>query len=260
MHRDLLDPAEIPGMIRACLRLHFRPPPRRAVRTLAIKFRSESLFRAEQFHAAFPEARYVFLYRDDVGWARSPWYFGQNPGIPLVLAGEDLRFDWWVPSAAGPMELLAPYLDPDGSIPIERELAVSWALRLEEYLRLRALGVPFVAIRYDELQADPQASATRMFRHCGLPVEASAAAVGALDHDSQAGTVIARDRRDGAPFTEAGRPSSARRWRGSRGSSRLTCSFRTSTVAASAAESESAMPPSAGASDALAHGRHGEAK
>ena len=203
MRRHLLDPSEIPGLVRACVLLSFRPPAARRAHTMGIKFRSESLFQAEHFYAAFPEAAYVFLYRDGVSWARSFWYFTQNLGFPLVLEGEALRFDWWMLSAAAPFDRLVPYLDPDGSIPAERVLAPGWAIQIEEYLRLRDRGLPFLAIRYNELQADQDAVTTRLLRHCGLPAAAAAAAAKAFERDSQAGTTIARDRRDAIPFTEA---------------------------------------------------------
>ena len=88
MRRHLLDPAEVPGLVRACVRLSFRPPPARRVHTMAIKFRSQSLFQAEHFHATFPDAAFVFLYRDGVGWARSFWYFLQNSGCRRCCRGD----------------------------------------------------------------------------------------------------------------------------------------------------------------------------
>lgn len=203
MRRGLLDPNEIPGLVRACTRLSFRPPPSLRPHTLAIKLRSQSLFQARHFHAAFPEAAFVFLYRDGVGWARSFWYFLHNLGAQSVLEGEMLRFHWWMASAAADIELLRPWLDADGSVPMARALAPHWAMHLEEYLRLRAAGVPFLAVRYNELQTEREAVADRLVRHCGLPDGSHVAALAAFDRDSQAGTEIARDRRDAAPFTEA---------------------------------------------------------
>jgi hypothetical protein len=203
MRRHLLDPAEVPDLVHACVRLSFRPPPARRVHTMAIKFRSQSLLQAEHFYAAFPGAAFVFLYRDGVSWTRSFWYFLQNLGMPPVLAGESLRFHWWMESAAADPALLQPYLDADGSVPIERVQAPGWAMHIEEYLRLFEAGVPFLAIRYNELQADREATAARLLRHCGLPTAAHVGVLDAFARDSQAGTVIARDRRDASPFTDA---------------------------------------------------------
>ena len=175
----------------------------RPAHTVGVKFRSESLFQAEQFHAAMPEAAYVFLYRDALSWARSFWYFLQNLGIPRVLDGEMLRFHWWMLSAAADPELLRPFLDPDGSVPVERTLGPGWAMHIEEYQRLLAAGVPFLAVSYAEIQSDPAAVMRRVVRHSGLPDTAVERALQALGRDSQGGTGIGRDRRDAPPFGAA---------------------------------------------------------
>ena len=203
MRRHLLDPSEIPGLVRACVLLSFRPPAARRAHTMGIKFRSESLFQAEHFHAAFPEAAYVFLYRDGVSWARSFWYFRRISGCRSCWREKASASHWWMLSAAAPLDRLLAYLDPDGPIPVTRVLAPGWAIQIEEYLRLRDRGLPFLAIRYNELQADQEAVTARLLRHCGLPAAAAAAAAKAFERDSQAGTAIARDRRDAIPFTEA---------------------------------------------------------
>jgi hypothetical protein len=199
----LLEPAEVPGLIHSCVRLMFRPPQTRPVHTMAIKFRSQSLYQAEQFHAAFPEAAYVFLYRDGVSWTRSFWYFLRNLGMPPMLEGESLRFHWWMASAAADPELLRPWLNADGSAPIEQVQAFSWAVHMEEYLQLFEAGLPFFAVRYNELEADRKGTVEQLLRHCRLPEAANAEALAAFARDSQAGTVIARDRRKGPAFTNA---------------------------------------------------------
>lgn len=203
MRRNLLDPTEVPGLIQSCVRLTFCPPKIRQIHTMAIKFRSQSLYQAGLFHAAFPEAAYIFLYRDGVSWARSFWYFLRNVGLPQVLEGESLRFHWWMASAAADPELLRPWLDADESAPIEQVQAISWAMHLEEYLRLLETGLPFLAIRYSEFGADREGTVVRLLRHCRLPEAAQSHVLAALAHDSQAGTSIARDHRDGPAFADA---------------------------------------------------------
>ncbi len=200
MRRHLLDPAAVPGLIRACAKLCFRPPPEGRPHAFAIKLRSQSLVQADWFHVAFPGAAFVFLYRDGVSWARSFWRFLQHLGVPLVLEGEALRSHWWILTGAAAFALLQPDPDPDGSVRIERTLAPAWAIALETYLRHLDAGVPFLQLRYNELAADREAMAARLLRHAGLPVSASAAAIRAFAQDSQAGTPIARDRRDAQPF------------------------------------------------------------
>jgi hypothetical protein len=200
--RDRLDPVEIPGLIRACTRLLFRPPAGEAPHTLGIKFRAESIYQAERFQAAWPEASCVFSYREGVGWARSFHRFMRNLGVPPLLDDELRRFVWPLMTGGADIAALAPYADiaAEGIHP-EELLAPAWAFYMEEYLRQRAAGVPFLAIRYDELDANREAVAARLLRHCGLPAGALTQALQGFERDSQEGTVIARDR-SVADFTQ----------------------------------------------------------
>ena len=93
----------------------------------------------------------------------------------------------------------------------------SWYHGIWQYLRLLEGGVPFLAIRYNELDADREGVAARLLRHAGLPASAGAAAVGAFASDSQAGTRIGR-----SPSRRRPPRRSGRRWRGTRGSPRPT--------------------------------------
>ena len=144
--------ARLRGLIAACTRLMFRPPASRRAHTMAIKLRSQSLFQAEHFHAAFPDAAFVFLYREGSA--------GRGPsGTSCTISGR--RPCWrarccastggWrrrraISSGCGPSSTRT------GSVPMARALAPQWAMHVEEYLRLRAAGVPFLAVRYNELQ------------------------------------------------------------------------------------------------------------
>jgi hypothetical protein len=77
-------------------------------------------------------------------------------------------------------------------VPLEDALAPGWAFNMEDYLRHLRAGVPYLALRYDDLTTDPQGSLERLFRHCRLPLEAVGAALAAFERDSQAGTWNAR--------------------------------------------------------------------
>ena len=59
-----------------------------------------------------------------------------------------------------------------------------------------------MAIRYDEMNDQREAAIARLRAHCGLPAGALPVALSAFGRDSQAGTAIAREQRDGS-FTEA---------------------------------------------------------
>jgi hypothetical protein len=107
-------------------------------------------------------------------------------------------------SADRPLNELGRYVDL-GEVPIaaEKLLAPGWTIHLDEYTRLLAAGVPFLALRYNELNRDREAELTRLFQHCGLPSDGVMRALTAFDEDSQKGTSIAR-KGDKRKFDAAG--------------------------------------------------------
>ena len=122
----------------------------------------------------------------------------QNIGVPLVLNGEMLRFHWWIMSA-GTISSCCGLSSP-GRVGSCREDAGADLDARPGVPRLLEAGDPFLAIRYDELDADLEGVAGRLLAHAGLPASGSSAAVKAFARNSQAGTRIGPDRRDAAPF------------------------------------------------------------
>ena len=53
--------------------------------------------------------------------------------------------------------------------------------------------MPFLALRYNELNRDRASSLAHLFAHCGLPVEDAVAGLAAFDRDSQAGDIVSHD-------------------------------------------------------------------
>jgi hypothetical protein len=63
---------------------------------------------------------------------------------------------------------------------------------MQEFQRLRSLGMPIFPLRYDALNADPAGSLTALLSHCGLPPLNPDRLAQVLAQDSQQGTVLAR--------------------------------------------------------------------
>ena len=101
MERASLDPAEVQSLLAPCTRLMFRPPPGRAAHTFAIKFRSQDLFHADRFHAAFPDAAYVFMYRGRRRLGAGPSGTCWRPSaLRRRSPATQRRYLWWIMSAA----------------------------------------------------------------------------------------------------------------------------------------------------------------
>ncbi|MBA3908885.1 MAG: hypothetical protein C0524_03150 [Rhodobacter sp.] len=178
-------------LIRACSRLLFRPPTASEHEVLAIKFHSQCLFHADLYREALPEASFVFPYRDAVGWTKSWYQMAQKYGFAAQLTGEAKTSVWNAVTAADDLAYLGPYVDLDAAaLPLEDGIVIGWARNMEEYGRLLGEGVPFLALRYNELNRDREASLRHLFAHCGLPTEDVEGGLAAFDQDSQAGTMV----------------------------------------------------------------------
>lgn len=182
------------ALIRACTRLQFRPPQGSGRDVCALKFHSQTLFQADLYHEAVPDAAFVFLYRDALTWTKSWYQMAQKYGAATMPSGPT-RFDTWNSvTAADDLKHLGPYVDIEApEIALEDMIAIGWGRNMEEYSRLLKAGVPFLALRYNELNRDRAASLSHMFVHCGLPADDVAAGLAAFDKDSQAGDIVSSD-------------------------------------------------------------------
>ena len=116
----------------------------------------------------------------------------QMMGTPMMLKGDDLDLSWMMLTASAPMSELSALCDTSQPLHHEDILAPGWARHIQEYQRLRALGVPFFPLRYTALNSDPHGSARALLTHCNLPLPDATAFESVLAQDSQQGTQIAR--------------------------------------------------------------------
>lgn len=182
------------SLIQIATRLLFRPPAGSAPQVFAVKFRSQSTVMIDLFHAAYPDAKFVFLYRDAISWSDSFYRMVQKFDVPSMTPRESCLFLWQVLSAAASTDQLAALVDIDGEdVQGIDAFTPAWAHYLDCYSAALAAGVPFIALRYNELNTDRVESLTALLDHCGLPAEEVGAALQAFAKDSQAGTLIARD-------------------------------------------------------------------
>lgn len=188
--------ADPSAAIAACVKLFFARRPQAERTVLSIKLRSQGIFNAELFRAATPQSRSVFMYRDALGWVNSFYHFIQSLGVPDELDHDVRDFTWGFISGDRPLAVLGRYADLDlPTTGFDRIFAVGWIIHLEAYLRALQAGTPFLALRYNEFNAQREASVRALFHHCALPESGVARALEAFGRDSQEGTVI--ERREG---------------------------------------------------------------
>jgi hypothetical protein len=202
LERGKVGGVDVGRLLTAATRLLFRPP--KARRVFGIKLRSQSLFQAGILHEAFPAADFVFIYRDGLGWAKSYYEFLRTNGMPAELGSSQCYWPWWAVTGGASASYAQDYVDVANGrlVPIEEMLAPGWAFNLEAYLGFVRAGVPFKAVRYNELIGEREATMAGLLAHCHLPAGAVADAIGAFERDSQEGMSIGRDRNTaGIAFT-----------------------------------------------------------
>lgn len=200
MSREACPPEHVVPLMQAATRFLFAPLNRKGAATLAIKFRSQSLFDAQDLHAALPDAAKIFMYRNAHSWALSFFRMIQAVGGPMELDIVSRDFIWNILSAGQDLEYLAPYTQLDAPH-LEEVLAAGWVLHVETYLRLHQGGMPFLAMSYDELNAGPDAAIAAILAHAGLNPDDAHFAGPAFETDSQKNSPLAR--RESRPtFTE----------------------------------------------------------
>jgi hypothetical protein len=90
---------------------------------------------------------------------------------------------------------LASYLD-EGTTEVStvQLLTLWWLATMEWYLTKHAQGIPILAARYADLNAQREEVLTTFFTYCGLPASKVRETLGVFARDSQAGTGLARDK------------------------------------------------------------------
>jgi hypothetical protein len=70
--------------------------------------------------------------------------------------------------------------------------ALMWLSMMDKYLALGNQGVPFLAVRYEDIKAQPKRVLTAIFDYCGLSNASVEQAYRVFARDSQEGTVFSQ--------------------------------------------------------------------
>lgn len=165
-------------LLGSASRLLFRPADPR--KRFVLKFRTHCIESAELMHWIYPAARLVFMYRNAVDCIDSHVrVFGAVP-LPkrafrcsFLLAEPRPEVYEQLGRLAGPL--------------------LGWLGGTHRYRLLRECGLPFVALKYEELVKEPHRSMAQLFAHCGVADALVEQACAAMAEDSQAGTRLARN-------------------------------------------------------------------
>jgi hypothetical protein len=173
-----LTDSEAIELLASAVRLVNRPPTPRD--RLVIKFRAQCIGIADLIYRRHPAASFIFMYRNALDCIDS--YVRVFGAVPLPRHVFDRAFPY-AQSQPEKYRRLRQLGQP----------MLVWLVCAHTYLRLRESGMPFVAIKYEELVAKLRESAARLFAHCGVSETLIEQACAAITEDAQAGTPLARN-------------------------------------------------------------------
>jgi hypothetical protein len=178
---------EVVELSHACLKFLCKSSLRKTPTTWLIKFRGFAIEIADLIQQSSPKATNLFLYRDIEGWVRSMARLtrllernGLEPR-PLFV----YRFDYPAENHVSYLKYLNPRPQAMSSL---EEFTLWWLSMMNRYLEHVAAGIPFTALRYQDLIKSPEMVLEILFKHVGLESSSVALALKAFERDSQEGT------------------------------------------------------------------------
>lgn len=154
---------------------------------LVLKQRSFVSYMIPQLHAIFPDARFLFLYRDPVAWVESNLRLVLRYGIPQFIVRRLLH------------SMIEPYLTQDelsqaSNMSMIQIATLLWMKFMHLAQTLIADNVPILPLHYDDFVTLLQVSMKHVLDWCYLPSNDIDAMLTVRDHDSQRDTPLARNK------------------------------------------------------------------
>lgn len=153
---------------------------------------SISAYAAPLFTGIFPDSRCLYVYRDPVKMAQSvcrATRYMPSFALVYILGKYSARFTEMAFNLIG-------FAGIDYHIKLNDDFTVGIYLTIQtamQYLELRRRGFPAVAVRCEDVIANPLFVCQEMLKFCGVPASLAPAAIEALKIDCQRNTPVSRD-------------------------------------------------------------------
>jgi hypothetical protein len=178
---------EIRDLLTSATRILFNHAFTRGSRLNVVKFRGLCIELGDLLFASFPESGNLFVYRDLAPFLRSWARAFSLEDLPTRDRRDFIEF------FAQLMPILAEELRHRAEIAGIELWCLVWLSIMHAYVRLTGTGLPMLAVRYEELVADPPRVFGTILTYLGLPGDWVQRAFGAFDRDSQAGSPLSRE-------------------------------------------------------------------
>lgn len=185
--------ATLRELLQSTVRFLFKPTPFKQPSTYALKFKAEGVQAMDLYHATFPHAKNLFLYRDAVGWAASVVRIFRTLQMP-----ERLPLSVWLPFFEKRFrtdcnDLIAQLGGEGAELSVPQAATFWWLATMDWYLSQYQQGVPVLGVRYRDLNSHREEVVGAIFKYCGLPTSKVGQALKAFERDAQEGTNFARE-------------------------------------------------------------------
>lgn len=155
----------------------------------AFKYRAQCIEISDMLMTAFPRAKQLFIHREPLSWLESVFRaFADKDAYrdPEFAAFFEEIWARWLP-------LIRTRQRRGKPMAVSETWMLVWIGVRETLARHKATGLPFHELSYESLQANPESVLKEVFKYCGIEVSDWSRVLSCLQHDSQAGTTIARD-------------------------------------------------------------------
>ncbi|MEO8396978.1 MAG: hypothetical protein ABI700_28540, partial [Chloroflexota bacterium] len=185
--------SELIRLLHSCLRMVFRPAVVGQAATYSLKFRNQCVEIMDLYYEAFPQAKHLFLYRSAFGWLASVYRLMSrgNPPPPMSRAEAiSLQAAYGNRTHASTERFFDPAIE---TYSMETYMTAAWLVMMDRALELFSQGMIPLALRYEDLTAQPERVLSALFDACDLPKTGVPLALRAFERDSQENTKLARD-------------------------------------------------------------------
>lgn len=181
--------AEISALMESCMKLLCKsteqiPNPTAWV----IKFRSFGIELGDLLYKHFPATKNIFLYRNAETWMISTLR-------AFVESEHDIEYRTLMQGILSTMvPPLAKHVQNGGELLTVSTIgSIMWLRVMERYMELREKGMPGLAVRYEDLKANPKETMRKIVEYCGFSNANMEAVYDVLEKDSQAGSAFSQE-------------------------------------------------------------------
>jgi len=186
------DREQLAPLMRHCFQLFAR---RYADQRITIKMRSDVIDVADIIDVAFPNAKYLFMYRNIPDWAASYWnYYVPTEVETGLVKVKDIRD--FLNTYHGRSPYLEAHLPADHHLSILVQVMARWLVHIDAFYRAYEAGMPFFIFLYEDLIWHSETMLEKLFDYLDIAQsQVTNAMHGFKEHSQNSGKFMGGNKR-----------------------------------------------------------------